>query len=340
MRQVRIHAPGQFRVDDVAMPMPGRDDALIRVAACGICGSDLGYVKLGGVAGPSGAPMPLGHELSGYVEAVGANVRGLTPGMPVVVNPMAAGNLIGNGGPEGGFAPWLLVRDARLGDGVHAIPDGLPLGVAALTEPLAVAMHAVNRAQVKPDERVVVFGAGPIGLGIVAALRHRGIADVVVVDPSALRLALARRLGADAAINPAEASVSSLLAERHGGGEMFGWPVVETDVYIDASGAPSVIPDVLGMCRRGARLIVVAVHKQPVAVDFRMVLAKEVHITGAIGYPDEFPEALELLAQRGGDLDALISHRFPFADFAQAFAVAEDPAVALKVMVEFQACPT
>lgn len=335
MKQLRIHGPGRIAVDDLSAPVPGPADVTVRVAACGICGSDLGYVALGGVGGPSGRPTPLGHELSGVVEAVGGDVAGITPGLRVVVNPMAAGNLIGNGGPEGGLTPLLLVRNAALGDAIHPIPDHLPADVAALAEPLAVALHAVSRAQVGPEATVAVFGAGPIGLGVVAGLAARGVRDVVAIDYSARRLEVARALGASAAVDPARERVADVLGARHGWATLFGRPVVGTDVFIEATGAPSVVQDVVAMSRFGARLVVVAVHKQPVAIDLVRLLSSELTITGAIGYPTEFPEAVALLAARGPELASLVSHRFAFERAGDAFVAAADPAAALKVVVTF-----
>ena len=100
MKAARIHGPNDLRVDEIPVPEPGPEDVLVRVSACGICGTDLGYVALGGVAGPTARPMPLGHEICGVVDRVGVRVRGLEPGQPVVVDPTAAGH-IGNGASEG-----------------------------------------------------------------------------------------------------------------------------------------------------------------------------------------------------------------------------------------------
>ena len=117
MRQVRVHGPGDVRVDDVGDPEPGPRDVVVDVAACGVCGSDLGYIRLGGLAGPSGSPMPLGHEMSGIVGWVGDEVRGVAVGDRVVVHPGDDElGRIGNGAPEGGLTPRLLVRDAARGD--------------------------------------------------------------------------------------------------------------------------------------------------------------------------------------------------------------------------------
>ena len=119
MRAAIIHGPGDLRLDERPEPAPAPADVVVRVHACGICGSDLGYVAAGGLGAPgAGGRMPLGHEIAGVVARVGSAVRDLAPGDHVVVNPMAAGNNIGNGGPEGGLAPLLLVRNAAGTGGV------------------------------------------------------------------------------------------------------------------------------------------------------------------------------------------------------------------------------
>src|SRR3546814_13547752 len=119
---------------------------------------------------------------------VGKDVSGVEVGQSVIVNPMMTPSYVGSGGPEGAFTEELLVRGAKLGESLLAMPDGLPYDIAAMTEPLAVAMHGVNRMDVKPGQEVVVFGCGPFGLGLVLWLVDRGITDVV-----ALALAAGRR---------------------------------------------------------------------------------------------------------------------------------------------------
>jgi (R,R)-butanediol dehydrogenase / meso-butanediol dehydrogenase / diacetyl reductase len=333
MKAVIIHGPGDVRIDEVALPQVGDDDVLIKLAACGICGSDLTYAKLGGVAGPAG-PMPLGHEFAGTIEAVGTRVSHYQPGQRVVANPYPQD--IGNGGPTGAFADFLLVRGVQADPSlVMPIPDHLSFAQAALAEPLAVSLHGVNRGQVGVGERVVVFGAGPIGLGMVVALKHRGVTDIVVVDYSALRLERALALGARAVINPAEAEVAARLAELHGQHMHFGQPVVGTDVYLDAAGAAAVIPSILAMCQQNARLVITAVYSAPVALDLRQVLAKELNITAAMGYPTEFPEVIALLSQGRLNVEPMISHHCSFADFPAAFQLAHDPTTTAKVMITF-----
>ncbi len=336
MRQATIHGPDEVRLVEVPRPEPGPHDLVVRVAACGICGSDLAYVAMGGLPLPGGGPMPIGHELSGVVEAVGSAIAGISPGQRVVVNPEASQNRIGNGGTEGGFAPHLLVRNADRDACVYPLPDGLTFEQGALVEPLAVAMHAVNRAEARPGDRVVVFGAGPIGLGAIVCLRYRGIRDVVAVDLSATRLALAGQLGAVAVCNPAETDPWEVIRQHHGHEMVHGaMPAVGSDVFIDASGAAPVVRAVLEGAKLGARLVVVAMHKQEATLPLFHVMAKELTIRGALAYPDEFRPVLDMLASGQVDARPMITHRFDFDDFPQALATAKRAEAAGKVMVHF-----
>lgn len=332
MKQVQVHGPDDVRLVEVPEPRPGPRDAVIRVARCGICGSDVGYAKLGGLAGPTRHPMPLGHELSGVVETVGSECEGLAPGQRVVLNPTRS--RIGNGGREGGFAARLLVRDAAAGDSLLPIPDGLSFEHAALAEPLGVGMNAVDRSEAQGGERVVVLGAGPIGLAAVASLVDRGIEDIVAVDLSETRLALATRLGASATVNPAQGDAWKQLREIHGTTPMMGSPVLATDVFIEASGAPTVIPEVVAHARPEARLVVVALHREPLPIHFLLVMMKQLTIRGAMEYPADYRRMVDLLARR--DLGAMVTHRFPLEAFDEALAVARDPHAGGKVLIDLE----
>lgn len=333
MEQVRIHGPGDVRVDDIDGPGdPGPRDVVVCVAACGICGSDLGYVKLGGIAGPTPEPVPLGHELSGVVARVGREVRDLAPGTRVVLNPMAAGNSIGNGGAEGGFTRELLVPNAAAGGALFPIPDSLGFDAAALAEPLGVGMQAVNRSGARAGEKITIFGAGPIGLMALATLRHRGIDDVAVVDLSEKRLEVARAIGASATVNPASEDVWERLTELHGTGTWLGMPMPGSDAYIEASGAASVLTDIIARAKENARVSIVALHREPIPTSFLMVMSKQLTLAGSICYPDDYTEMIEMLHQV--DLTPIITHRFPLERFEEAFAVADDASAGAKVLIE------
>lgn len=334
MKAIMLHGPNDLRVDELPDPTPGPNDVVLRLAACGICGTDLSFAAVGGMLGPSDTPMALGHELSGTVAATGTNVNHLALGQRVVVNPTSESNMIGSGG-AGGFADYLLVKDVSPDAHVFPIPDALSFEEAALTEPLSVALHGVNRAQVGPGSRVAVFGAGPIGLGVVLFLRQRGVEDIVVFDLSEQRLQRARTLGAKAALNPAKVDVRQSLADAHGAGTLYGWPVVHTDTFIEVSGAARVIPDAIALAPLHAKLVVIAVHHEPVPVDFQTALAKEMTITTSLAYPTEFNDVLALLLARELDVEPMISHRYSFDQFMEAFATAQDKERSAKVMVTF-----
>lgn len=330
MKQVNIHGPGKVELDEIAVPNPGPRDAVVRVVACGICGTDVRYVRMGGMR----RPMALGHELSGVVESVGSEVTGLAPGTRVVLNPTAGGNMIGNGGDEGGFAPRLLVKGAADGGCLFPVPEGLPMHLAALAEPLGVGMNAVNRAGVATKDKVVVFGAGPIGLAALATLRDRGVSDVVAIDLSSRRLELAKELGARATIDASEDDPWTKLRAFHGEAPLMGMPMVGSDVYIEATGAPKVISDFIQNAKPEARLTVVALHEQSVNVSFLMVMMKQLTIRGAMEYPEDYTDTLALLTR--WDLSPMITHRFSLDRFSEALAIASDPNSGGKVMIDIE----
>jgi threonine dehydrogenase-like Zn-dependent dehydrogenase len=272
------------------------------------------------------------------VTAVGGAVEGLSPGQRVVINPMQTANRIGTGGPEGAFSEAVLVADARLGGNILPIPDDLPFDIAALAEPLAVALHSVNRAEAKAGDKVAVFGCGPIGLGIILWLVERG-ADVVALDIAPERLERARAMGARVTVNAAKEDVRARLLEAHGAGRSLFREAVGTDAFIDAAGAPNILGDVIRMGRTHARLVVTAAPYKPVELDLKAMLLNEMHITAALGYPKELPEALAALPRIREKAASLISHRFPFDDVLAAFGTAGTPGSA-KVIVEFENAPT
>jgi 2-desacetyl-2-hydroxyethyl bacteriochlorophyllide A dehydrogenase len=334
MRVLNIHGVDDVRLDPVDPPSPGSRDVVIRVKACGICGSDLSYIKIGGIHRPPGGTTPLGHEAAGEIVYVGDEVDNVDVGQRVVINPMMTPSYIGSGGPEGAFTEELLVRDARVGDSLLPIPGDLPYDVAALTEPLAVALHGVNRAEVQPGDKVVLFGCGPIGLGMVLWLVDRGITDVVALDLAPERRERALALGARAALDPTEVDLPAELAKLHGTARVFSREAVGTDAFIDAAGAPNILSDVVRMAKYQSRMVVTAAYMKPVELDLGAMLTTEMTITTAVGYPTEMPEVLDALPRLAEKAAPLISHRFPFDEVIEALAVAGTPASA-KVMIDF-----
>jgi 2-desacetyl-2-hydroxyethyl bacteriochlorophyllide A dehydrogenase len=333
MKLAQVHGPADVRLDDVPIPQPGDRDVLVRVEACGICGSDLAYIAQGGLGGSG--PLPIGHEFAGVVEAVGSAVADFQPGDRVAVNPDE--RYIGNGGAEGAMAPYVLVADPQPGRTLFALPTSVSSEMAALAEPLSVALHGIDLVHVKPSDKVAVIGAGPIGLCTVAMLRHRGVSDIAVLDREDSRLARAAALGASATINVLRTSLTDGLAQAHGEGARFGARTLETDVFIDVAGSADALAEVIAHAKYRARISVIALHKKPVAVDMFKVMANEIAFTGSIAddRSGEFGEAIGMLAAGKLDLSAMISHRYGFADFHQALEMAAKPGDSAKVMLSF-----
>ncbi len=336
MKAVMVTAPGQVEVVDVPEPTPGPRDIVVRPRACGICGSDVYYIAIGGIPPRQGETI-LGHEAAGEVVEVGAEVAGLSVGDHVVVNPMAdPAGIIGNGGPTGALSELLLIRDAVLGRSVTVVPNDLPFDIAALNEPMAVARHAVNRSTPKPGQKAVVFGAGPIGLGAAIGYKSLGVAHVVVVDIIPERLQRALAVGADAIINSAEEDVQSRLFELHGtAADGTGKPRPGSDLYLDAAGVPAVINTVLACAKHRAILCIPAVHKEPVLVDFGQILTSELDVRMSMGYPTEIFEVTTDIVANRDKYGAIISHHFDFTNALEALKLATTPGAADKVVITF-----
>lgn len=329
MKQIRVHGPNDVRLDDIDDPNPGPRDAVVRMAACGICGTDVSFVHMGGI---TGSPMALGHEMAGTVEWVGAEVTDAAVGDRVVVFPADGDEpRMGSGADEGGLTPMLLVREAAKGRRLFPVPDGMPLRVAAMAEPLAVGMQAVNQADVEPGDKVAVFGCGPVGLMAIATLVDRGIDDIVAVDLSATRREFALGLGAAHAFDPTEVNVWKELKRVHGTVPFMYGPTPATNAFIEASGSDRVIQDILRFGRNGGRLSVVALHYTPVATDYTMVLMKQFTIKGSFEYPPRFEDAIELLART--DLSHLITHTVTLDEYQVGLDLLEGSKDCGKVMV-------
>jgi (R,R)-butanediol dehydrogenase / meso-butanediol dehydrogenase / diacetyl reductase len=337
MKAARIHAPGEVRLDEVDLPEVGPRDILVKVANCGICGSDLSYLKLGGLPTVE-KPMPIGHEFAGVIEKVGAEVTAFAPGIRVVVNPEAVANGIGSTGNRGAFAPYVLVCNAQSDPGaVIRLPDDMAFETAALIEPLAVGMHGINQGRVTPQDKVAIFGAGPIGLCAAIVARYYGAQDVVVVDLSEQRLAVAQQLGM-VTCKADEQDVSSVLRKTHGKVKhpLLG-KLPATDVFIEATGSAPVFQQIIELGKQSSRVVVVGVHFQPAQLNLLKLLTSEMRISAAYAYPTEFPDVVNMLTQGQVDVSPLISHRYPLSQFTDAITTAQDANAAVKVMVDCQA---
>lgn len=329
MKVGRLDAPRTIRMDTAAPPEIGPGDVLIKVACTGICGTDLGFYR-------EGAPVAgavLGHEFAGEVVAVGDAVSGVLEGERVVANPMV--DFLGLGRLQGSFAEYLRLPNAQKGRNLFTIPETVSDEVGALIEPFAVGLHAVNRSGAGVQSKVAVYGAGPIGLCVVAGLRAKGVERVLAIDPSSKRRELALAMGATAVFDPTAGSASAFIAE-HFGGETLTYtskPIGHADVVLDCAGVEPALDDALHSLRAGGRLVLVADPHHAVLPSLRLVMMRELEVTGALAYEDEFVAAIRLVVDGKVDLAPLVSHRFALDELAQAFETQMDAQNTIKVLV-------
>lgn len=337
MKTLMVTGMDAAEMVETQAPPAGPADVVVKIKACGICGSDVMYRHIGGIP-PRQGQTPLGHEPAGEVIEVGASVAGVAVGDHVVINPMAnRDGIIGNGGAQGALSDVVVLLDAQPGVHFRVIPKEIPWEVAALNEPMAVAYHGVNRSGAGEGSKVVVFGAGPIGLGAAIGFRAKGAAHVVVVDVVPNRLEKALKVGADAVINSAEEDVIARLRALHGevpdpiGGEA----KPATDVYLDAAGVPAVIETATKAMRHRGVLTIIAVHKQPIQLDPQVVLRSEIDLRMSMGYPTEIFEVTDAIIQNVDRYRHIVSDLVPFAEAERALELAATPGAAEKVVVFF-----
>ena len=312
MKVSTVTGPGTAEVVEVPKPTAGPKDVLVRMRACGICGSDAFYITIGGIP-PRQGRTPLGHEPAGEVVDVGADVTGIAVGDHVVVNPMAApSGIIGNGGAAGALADFLLIENAVRGVSLEVIPEHIPFEVAALNEPMAVARHGVNRCQ--PE-------AGRQGRRVRRRARRTGCGAGLQVTRRRPRRGRrphrgparqgAARSAPTRSINSADEDVVARLIELHGEGESMFPGKAGTDIYLDAAGATAVVDTALAAAKKGATLGIVGVHKEPVPVEFVNVMSNEITIVGSMGYPDEIFEVTKDLVANWEKYALIVSHTIP-----------------------------
>ncbi len=332
----RIHGPGQVRLDLIEEPHVGEDDILISVSRCGICGSDLSYAKLGGLPGSS-IPMPIGHEFAGSVVKMGDRVRGFKEGDRVVVNPEAAQNGIGSTGNSGAFSPLVCFRNfSKDPSGILSLPRELDYEIGALVEPLSVALHGLNQGKFSSDDKVTIFGGGPIGLSAALVAQYYGAKDVVIVELSGKRLEIAEKLGA-IPCNPRKLDVKEFLMEVHGArSNVHLGEQPNTTLYIEATGNVDVFQEIIEMGCNESRVSVIGVHFEPVKLNLLKLLMTEMTVTASLAYKNEFPAVVEMLTSKKLDISPMITHRLPLSDFEKAFSIAGDHDKAVKVMIDCQ----
>ncbi|KAB0678550.1 zinc-dependent alcohol dehydrogenase family protein [Aureimonas leprariae] len=337
MKAIRLEGLGKLAVRDVAKPVPKPDEILVKVAACGICGTDR-HLFLGEF--PSRPPVTLGHEFAGTVEAAGAEVAGFRPGMKVTGDPnIACGRC-----PEchrgrvnlcrdlqaigihrdGGFADYVCLPETQ----AHRLPDDLDLVHGAFCEPLACSIHGLDIAGIRPGESVVVLGGGLIGLLVVQLARLAGASRVVLVTRSAGKRALGERLGATATVDPSAGDAHAAICGESGllpGG---------ADKVIEAAGVRETVEQAPKLACRGGTVLVLGVLPQgaSVAIEPFDLLFREVQLLSSFINPFTHARAADLIASGTIEVEPLITRRVDFEDAAAAIA-APAPAGEIRAML-------
>ncbi len=327
MKAAVYHGPRDLRVEEVPDPVPAPDEVIVRVEACGICGSDLHMYKLGmflelGRVIDNGRIM--GHEFSGEIVAVGSAVKNFQVGDRVAAL-----------GP-GGFAELVPVK--VIPRSVHHLPTQIPFEEGATAEPLATSLHAVSRANLSIGETVVVQGAGIIGLGCVQVLKAITLTRVIVVDRSPARLAMAKQVGADEVVNFTEGDpveqIMALTGENPA--PRLGFRTGNVDAVIDCAGSPLSPQQAMKMLKpAGGRMVLVALFEQKAEVDYNYAVRNEIEIRGSWAWsPEDFRQAIRLIQSGRVDRKVLVSHRFPLDQTPEAFETQLRVDSAIKVMVK------
>ena len=329
MRALRWHARGDVRLDDIPEARaPGPGEVRLRVSWCGICGTDVEEYTVGPLLIPVGtpnrltgtaAPIVLGHEVAGRVEAVGPGTAGLAEGDLVAVDGIVScGSCwwcrrnqvtlcpdMANIGLmfDGGLAEMVTLPAATC----VPVPVGVRDDAAALAEPLSVAVRALRRGRLARGERLVILGAGAIGLLTLQVARAAGAEWVAAVDPVPSRRALALALGADLALTPDEPGLADQLRDAEG---------VGPDLGVDATGTPQGPATLTTLVRRGGRAVVVALPTGPTTLDSLRLVLSEVELIGSLSHvrDEDFRAAVDLIASGRVAVDPLISDRIGLTD--------------------------
>jgi L-idonate 5-dehydrogenase len=344
MRAAVIHAARDLRIDEHDIPAVGAREVMVRIRAGGICGSDLHYYLHGGFGTVRiQEPMILGHEIAGEVIEVGPAVTSVAEGDRVAVNPSLPcghcrfclagqpnhcmdmqfyGSAMRIPHVHGGFREMLVCSEEQ----AVKLPDGLAMETAAFAEPLAVCLHAARQAGGLLGARVLVTGTGPIGALAILVARHAGAREIVATDIAAAPLALARRIGADRALDVAADPAALAPYEAEKG--CF-------DVAFEASGSQAALAGAFKAVRPGGTIVQLGIAHEEMTLPMNLVVAKEIRIHGTFRFHEEFAWAVRFLASGAIDVAPLLTEVVPLADAVRAFELAADRSRAMKVQLAF-----
>ena len=331
--QALLLRQGEIAVESTALRSPGAQQVLIEVAAVGICGSDVHYFEHGRIADfVVREPLVLGHEASGTIRGVGSEVSDRRVGQRVAMEPQETCGrcqqcLSGryNLCPDvlffatppihGAFTQYVVLDSIR----AHPVPDSLSDNAAALIEPLSVAVWAARKARIEPGDRVLVTGAGPVGLLCADVARARGAAWVGVSDTNDHRLQVALDRGAHQAVN----ALAGALVDQ----------IEPVDVILECSGAAPAIRGVFAVAAPAARIVLVGMGAAEIELPVALIQTKELTLTGTFRYANCYPAAIALVASGVIDLDGLVTGEVRAAQAAEALQASKTDQHSLKPMV-------
>ncbi len=325
-----------FAVEPKESAPPGAGEASIRVAYCGICGTDM-HVYHGNMDARVGLNRVIGHEMSGTVSSVGEGVSNVSVGQKVVVRPLdhcgdcpacAAGHqhichklkFLGLDTDGAMQEVWTVPAHT-----LHVLPDEIDMSHAALIEPVAVACHDVRLSELQLGEDVVVIGGGPIGILVAMVARDAG-GKVVVSEVNPNRLAIAEKLGFDT-VNPAETDLAAAINARTGD--------KGADVVFEVSGTQPGVDAMTAVGATRARIVMVAIHAQKPQIDLFQFFWRELKLIGARVYePEDYEKAIGIITSGGVDADTVITDVAPLADIQAAFEALDRSPTALKSLIK------
>lgn len=332
MRAAVLHGPGKLSIEKRPVPAPGPGEVLVRVEAVGTCGSDVHYYRDGRIGDfVVRAPLVLGHEAAGTVVACGPGTDERRMGRRVSIEPGTPCGSCGECRPgrynlcpdmrflatppvDGAFCEYLVVREGL----AHEVPDTLTIEEAALLEPLSVAVWACRKARVAPGDRVLITGAGPIGLVAAQTARAFGAREVLVTDVLPHRLELARAAGATAL-------------------DVSRTPLSEAEftptVLLECSGVPAVSGEAIRTVGRAGRVVLIGMGGSEAPLPVSRVQNYELELTGTFRYAHTWPTAMSLVESGRVRLDSLVSHGYGLAEAESALTVATHDAAAVKAVI-------
>ena len=331
MKAAVFHGPRDVRFEEIDKPALRPGEILLRVAACGICGSDLHTYRHGmflQLGNPIDSGRVLGHEFSGEIVEINGEVPGFSVGDRVTTVGM------------GGNAEYIRISAEMAQFALIHLNDDTSFVAAATTEPLATSLHAANLGNASDEETHVIIGAGIIGLGILQCIKARSSAKVIVVDLSNKRLSKAKELGADETINAGETNlVEALSGDNLVSENLLDATAGGADVVYDCAGmgknfkGPSVLEQALSVVRQNGRVVVVAVFEQDVTIDYNVIVRKGIQVLGSWAWEmEEFIESAKMIASGEIDRMPLVSHTFPLEDASKAYETQLMAEEAIKVV--------